>query len=132
MSRAIADGSSAASNVVLSVPMHALFIGRQAQCSAAAGFHHSDLRLANVMEILQHNEASGAGSLLNGAIAEQKADSEKPAESDADSRCSSPRKSKYHFKVIDYGLANFEETYACGPDLYVDEVGAVTMHQWHK
>ena len=28
----------------------------------------------------------------------------------------------HHFKIIDYGLANFEETYACGPDLTHDEV----------
>lgn len=30
----------------------------------------------------------------------------------------------HHFKIIDYGLANFEETYACGPDLTHDEVRA--------
>ena len=54
-------------------------VGCQAHFSIVAGFHHSDLRLANVMEILQHNEASATASTLNGAIPEQKADSEKPA-----------------------------------------------------
>ncbi|MCJ1422151.1 hypothetical protein MMC29_000030 [Sticta canariensis] len=29
---------------------------------------------------------------------------------------------KFQFKLIDFGLANFEETYACGPDLLVAEV----------
>ena len=28
------------------------------------------------------------------------------------------------FKIIDYGLANFEETYACGPDLEMQHVRA--------
>ena len=31
-------------------------------------------------------------------------------------------KAVHHFKIIDYGLANFEETYACGPDLIHEEV----------
>ncbi|KAK9792705.1 hypothetical protein WJX73_008294 [Symbiochloris irregularis] len=87
------------------------------------GFHHSDLRLANVMEILQHNEACGNDPMLPTIISDQKSenDIEKRTESDADSRSSSPQRLKHEFKVIDYGLANFEETYACGPDLYVDE-----------
>ena len=29
---------------------------------------------------------------------------------------------KYQFKIIDFGLANFDETYACGPDLLAEEV----------
>ena len=35
---------------------------------------------------------------------------------------SATKRYKYQFKIIDYGLANFEETYACGPDLLVEEV----------
>lgn len=31
---------------------------------------------------------------------------------------------RYQFKIIDYGLANFDETYACGPDVIMDEVGS--------
>ena len=33
-----------------------------------------------------------------------------------------PDRFRYQFKIIDYGLANFDETYACGPDLFVEEV----------
>lgn len=31
-------------------------------------------------------------------------------------------KLRYQFKIIDYGLANFDETYAAGPDVVVVEV----------
>ena len=43
--------------------------------------------------------------------------------SELDSPGSVPDRCNYQFKIIDYGLANFEETYACGPDIVSDEVG---------
>ena len=57
----------------------------------------------------------------------QQDETERQSYADTDTRKMSglekdAKQAVHHFKIIDYGLANFEETYACGPDLTHDEV----------
>ena len=86
-----------------------------------AGFHHSDLRLANVMEIERRKKGKTEDS-----INDRTRDSRPPTpiNSSVDVLDSPPddNSARHLFKIIDYGLANFEETFAAGPDVVL-EVG---------
>ena len=74
-----------------------------------------------------HSCSSGNSRPDSFAMQEQD-ETEKQSYADTDTRKMSGLETDasqaiHHFKIIDYGLANFEETYACGPDLTHDEVG---------
>ncbi|KAK9810613.1 hypothetical protein WJX73_004508 [Symbiochloris irregularis] len=85
----------------------------KAQCWL--GFHHSDLRLANVMEILL--QAPSPGSSPRQATPTEKTLEARVTLEDAQGEGAAPDRYRYQFKLIDYGLALFDEVYACGPDL---------------
>lgn len=90
------------------------------QCHA--GFHHSDLRLGNVMEILPDGEDAGNNDIQGSETTQSEHVLMHEQQKEAAEPGSATNRYRYQFKVIDYGLANFEETYACGPDLLVEEV----------
>lgn len=87
-----------------------------------AGFHHSDLRLANVMEILPQSGPHTNGELHATEITQSEHNLREERQKEVAEPGSATDRFKYQFKIIDYGLANFEETYACGPDLFPNEV----------
>lgn len=86
-----------------------------------AGFHHSDLRLANVMEIkpleptAERVEETPSERRLSANL-----DRLQARESGKDKGVLLREKLRHQFKIIDYGLANFDETFAAGPDVVVD------------
>ena len=92
-----------------------------------AGFHHSDLRLANVMEIHSPEDSSQDGQ--DGRSVVQSPDEARlSGDANALTRDSQDAdaiydKLRHQFKIIDYGLAIFDENFAAGPDV-VFEVGS--------
>lgn len=123
-----------------------------------AGFHHADLRLANVMEIMLPDSRPHQATATERSLQERCApacvlaacpaawldqfgmcacNEDLSGHAGAQARVggwcrrtlerdrglqAAPDRCMYQFKIIDYGLANFDETYACGPDLSADEV----------
>ena len=86
------------------------------------GFHHSDLRLANVMEIT----VPKVGDNITETASERRLSTNldklqsKDLDKDKDQGPLIREKLRHQFKIIDYGLANFDETFAAGPDVVVD------------
>lgn len=87
----------------------------------SAGFHHSDLRLANVMEItLPDTTEERIKETASERRLSTNLETLLAAEEGKDKGPLIREKLRHQFKIIDYGLANFDETFAAGPDVVVD------------
>eukprot|EP00884_Botryococcus_braunii_P018754 jgi/Botrbrau1/5562/Bobra.0023s0045.1 len=90
------------------------------RAQSALGFHHSDLRLANVMEVLPEEEGGKGVEQESARPSSERLLRVHSLEVERHRGKPSALK-KYQFKIIDYGLANFEETYAAGPDIIYED-----------